>query len=209
MEGIRNMNPNHCKTLTIKISYQKSCKIYFMYKTRFVLFSLATIIGVLFSARIFLVRPVVSPSPLMTITPSLTPFQTPTQTISSNSKFNSIKIGGIELSVEMVSSPDEIQLGLSGRNEIGSDGMLFAINPPRQISFWMKDMLIPLDIIWISKGKITGIEKNVPPPVAGTPENQLTNYPSPNLIDYVLELKAGDAEFWGINIGDNISIPQL
>ena len=142
----------------------------------------------------------------MTITPSLTPFQTPTQTISSNSKFNSIKIGGIELSVEMVSSPDEIQLGLSGRNEIGSDGMLFAINPPRQISFWMKDMLIPLDIIWISKGKITGIEKNVPSPVKETPDNKLINYPSPGQVDYVLELKSGDAEFWGIKVGDNISI---
>ena len=108
--------------------------------------------------------------------------------------------------METVSTPEEIQLGLSGRSEIGSDGMLFVINPPRQISFWMKDMLIPLDIIWISNGKITGIEKNVLPPIAGTPENKLTNYPSSNPIDYVLELKAGDADFWGIKIGDMLEI---
>ena len=108
--------------------------------------------------------------------------------------------------METVSTPEEIQLGLSGRNEIGSDGMLFAINPPRQISFWMKDMLIPLDIIWISNGKITGIEKNVPSPVAGTPDNKLINYPSLGEVDYVLELKAGDADFWGIKIGDVLEI---
>jgi uncharacterized membrane protein (UPF0127 family) len=179
-------------------------------KTRFVLFSLAVIIGLLFSARIFLAKPTVPPSPLRAIiTPSLTPAQTPTQTISSGSKFNSIKIGVNELSVETVSTPDEIQLGLSGRKEIGSDGMLFMINPPRQISFWMKDMLIPLDIVWISNGKITGIENNVLPPIKGTPDDQLTNYPSPNTVDYVLELKAGDAEFWSIKVGDNITIPQL
>ena len=177
-----------------------------MYKTRFVLFSLAAIIGLLFSARIFLVKPTVPPSPPIVIAPSLTPFQTPTQTISSGSKFKSIKISINELSVETVSTPEEIQLGLSGRSEIGSDGMLFVINPPRQISFWMKDMLIPLDIIWISNGKITGIEKNVPPPLTGTPENKLINYPSSNPVDYVLELKAGDADFWGIKVLDEVLI---
>jgi len=177
-----------------------------MYKTRFVLFSLAAIIGLLFSARIFLVKPTVPPSPPIVITPSLTPSQTPAQTISSGSKFKSIKISINELSVETVSTPEEIQLGLSGRSEIGSDGMLFVINPPRQISFWMKDMLIPLDIIWISNGKITGIEKNVPPPLTGTPENKLINYPSSNPVDYVLELKAGDADFWGIKVLDEVLI---
>src|SRR3990167_9778754 len=159
-----------------------------MKKTRFLLFSLAAIIGLLLSSRIFLVKPTISPSPFLAVTPSLSPAQTPAQTVS-HPKFNSIKIGENELSVETVSIPDEIQLGLSGRSEIGSDGMLFIINPSRQISFWMKDMLIPLDIVWISNGKITGIEKNVPPPIAGTPENKLTNYPSSNPIDYVLELK--------------------
>jgi len=185
-----------------------------MRKTRFVLLSLAAIIGLLLSARIFFgfknksntpQNPLstVYQSPSITITPSLSP----AQTIFSGSKFNSIKIGINELSVETVSTPEEIQLGLSGRSEIGSDGMLFVINPPRQISFWMKDMLIPLDIIWISNEKIIGIEKNVPPPLTGTPENKLINYPSSNPVDYVLELKAGDAEFWGIKIGDNISVP--
>ena len=177
-----------------------------MYKTRFVLFSLAAIIGLLFSARILLVKPTLPPSPPIVIAPSLTPSQTPAQTISSGSKFNSIKIGINELSVETVSTPEEIQLGLSGRSEIGSDGMLFVINPPRQISFWMKDMLIPLDIVWISNGKIIKIEKNILPPISGTPENKLTNYPSSNPVDYVLELKAGDADFWGIKVLDEVLI---
>jgi len=185
-----------------------------MRKTRFVLLSLAAIIGLLLSARIFFgfknksntpQNPLstVYQSPSITITPSLSP----AQTISSGSKFNSIKIANNELSVETVSTPDEIKLGLSGRNEIGSDGMLFVIDPPHQISFWMKDMLIPLDIVWISNGKIIKIEKNILPPISGTPDNQLTDYPSPNPVDYVLELKAGDTEFWGIKIGDNISVP--
>lgn len=179
-----------------------------MRKTRFVLFLLAAIIGILFSARIFLVTPAVPPAPFIPITPSLSPTKVPTQTISSSSKFNSIKIAKNELSVEIVSTPDEIQLGLSGRSEIGSDGMLFVINPPRQISFWMKDMLIPLDIIWILNGKISGITKNVPLPGAGTPDDQLINYPSPRSVDYVLELPAGDADFWDIKIGNELMIPQ-
>lgn len=182
-----------------------------MNSTRKLLFALALIVGALFGLKFVLqinplpssptIIPPISPSPFITATQSLSP----TQTVS-NPKFNSIKIGENELSVEIVFTPDEIQLGLSGRNEIGSDGMLFVINPPRQISFWMKDMLIPLDIIWISNEKITGIEKNVPPPLSGTPENKLTNYPSPNPVDYVLELKAGDADFWGIKVLDVVTV---
>lgn len=179
-----------------------------MKKTRFVLFSLAAIIGLLFSARIILVKPTVPPSPLRTIiTPSLTPVQTPAQTISSGSNFNSIKIGINELSVETVSTPDEIQLGLSGRKEIGSDGMLFVINPPRQISFWMKDMFFPIDIIWISDSKISGIEKNVPMPPADITDDKLHLYNSPSPVDYVLELPAGSASKLKIDLSSQILIP--
>jgi phosphatidylglycerol---prolipoprotein diacylglyceryl transferase len=110
------------------------------------------------------------------------------------------------LEVEVVSSPTSIAQGLSGRNEIGSDGMLFIFEEPRQAVFWMKDMLFDLDLVWIAGGQVVGVSAHVPAPSLGTLERDLPRYPSPGAVEMVLELPAGWAEERGISPGSSVRL---
>ena len=88
------------------------------------------------------------------------------------------------------------------REELDSnEGMLFIFNDEAAYSFWMKNTLIPLDIIWLNRGKeVVFISKNV----------QLCENDSCPLISsnkkalYVLELNAGMADKIGLNVGDKM-----
>ena len=88
--------------------------------------------------------------------------------------------------------------------------MLFVFDN-KQITpvFWMKDMQIPLDIIWIGSGKIVKIDENVPAPVAGTPDTKLTNYSSGSPIDYVLEVNSGFSGKNKIKAGDSVDLSGI
>ncbi|MEJ7927689.1 DUF192 domain-containing protein [Sphingobium sp. AN641] len=101
--------------------------------------------------------------------------------------------------VEVASTPQEQARGLMFRKQIGPDsGMLFPMTPPRTASFWMKDTLIPLDILFIrTDGTIALIGANRQPyalePVsAGVP------------VAAVLELAGGRAAALGIGEGDKV-----
>ena len=69
----------------------------------------------------------------------------------------------------------------------------------------MKDMLIPIDIIWIADGAVVGIERNVPPPVDSN-QSDLPLYAPPQPIDAVLELPAGAAKQFNISIGSRVEL---
>jgi uncharacterized membrane protein (UPF0127 family) len=92
------------------------------------------------------------------------------------------------------------QLGLSGHKPLLDDqAMIFIFSNEGNYGFWMKDMLFPLDIIWIdSNFKITTIEKSL------TPETYpKIFYPdSPSM--YVLEISAGEADKLNLKIGDDV-----
>lgn len=115
-----------------------------------------------------------------------------------------IDLGGNQLSVEMARTGKELERGLSGRKTIGSDGMLFEISPRRSISFWMKGMLIPLDIVWIDDERVVGLEIKIPPPDSQGDTAFLKTYPSPQAVEYVLELPAGKVNGLGLRVGDAI-----
>lgn len=94
--------------------------------------------------------------------------------------------------------------GLSGRADIPEDyGMLFVYDTDVIPSFWMKDMLVSIDIIWLSKdGEIIGILGNVSPdtfPETFSPETA---------IRYVLETRAGEAKRQGWEAGTRIWLPR-
>ena len=112
-----------------------------------------------------------------------------------------VKIGKNKIQVDLASTREEQTQGLSDRPYICDDcGMLF-IFPEKQIrSFWMKNMLFPLDIIWIDGERIVKIHKNLPP----EDENPSTSYSSNVPVDYVLELNAGYCDENGIKEGDKI-----
>lgn len=104
---------------------------------------------------------------------------------------------------EVVTSVEAQEKGLGGRSSIPSNyGMLFVFNTPDRYGFWMKDMLTPIDIIWLTKeGKVVSIDASVSP---ATYPNAF--YP-PTPVSYVLETRAGFAAEKGWGIGSTIPLP--
>lgn len=90
--------------------------------------------------------------------------------------------------------------GLQFRGSLDSySGMLFIFPQSRRHSFWMKDTLIPLDMIWMDHGrKIVHIEHDVPP----CREDPCPVYTPPQEALYVLEVNAGTAGALGLQLGD-------
>lgn len=96
--------------------------------------------------------------------------------------------------------------GLSGRDEIPQDGMIFLFNEPHFLTFWMKDMLFPIDIIWINDNEVIGICENVQNEPPETPDIELKKYHSNDIADKVIELNAGKARKSNIKKGSIIKI---
>ncbi|GLV20298.1 hypothetical protein TomMM35A_01610 [Sphingobium sp. TomMM35A] len=110
------------------------------------------------------------------------------------------KGGSHRFAVETAVTPQQQEKGLMFRKSLDADGgMLFPMTPPRTASFWMKDTLIPLDMLFIrTDGTIAFIAANAAPysrvPVsAGVP------------VTAVLELRGGRAAELGISEGDSVS----
>jgi uncharacterized protein len=113
-------------------------------------------------------------------------------------KIEKITIGNNFFYSEVVSNTDKMHKGLGGRNSLcQSCAMLFQFTKPEKYTFWMKDMRFPLDIIWISDGKVVYLEKNVSENFPGI------MIPSTDA-DQVLEINAGNADKFDIKIGDMI-----
>lgn len=99
--------------------------------------------------------------------------------------------GQTTLQVEVVNTPQSIEQGLSGRETLETDGMLFVFPQAQPRAFWMKDMRFAIDILWIRDGKIVGRVDNAQPPALGTPLSELVRYVSPEPVDMVLETLPG------------------
>jgi len=118
-----------------------------------------------------------------------------------------VSVGNVKLNVLLAATDAQKQLGLGHRKNLDQfSGMLFHFNKATP-GFWMKDMLIPIDIIWISENTIIAINKNIPPPSSQDPQ-PLPIYSPPSPIDYVLEVNAGFSDKYGIKIGDTVTIEQ-
>lgn len=138
--------------------------------------------------------------PLEAATP---PKKTATNSDNTNPPLptNFVTSNGHRYNVELATTDSQKALGLSNRSSLDDNaGMLFVFNPPSRPSFWMKDMKFNLDIVWIADGRIIAVDRNVPAPVPGTKQDELPNYLPPSTINYVLELKAGQAT--ELSVGD-------
>jgi hypothetical protein len=108
--------------------------------------------------------------------------------------------------VEVADTSAAQALGLGGRKHLGpSDGMLFVYKDKSRHTFWMKGMLIPIDMVWLDNRRIVHIERRVPPPAPGTPEYSLPTYTPPEPANFVLEVAAGRADALGLKVGDTVS----
>jgi uncharacterized membrane protein (UPF0127 family) len=99
---------------------------------------------------------------------------------------------GDSISAELAITQEERGRGLMFRKRLGFDqGMLFVFDEEGFHSFWMKNMSISLDFIWLDKDRrIIHIEKNVPP----CEQEPCPTYTSKVPAMYFLELKAGSVE---------------
>ncbi|MDH5564494.1 MAG: DUF192 domain-containing protein [Nitrospirota bacterium] len=107
---------------------------------------------------------------------------------------------------EIVDSPDKRAKGLMFRQSMAPDrGMLFLFPEPGHFSFWMKNTMIPLDILWLDEsGTILHLEPNVP--ICTRKDDQCQKYQSPHKSLQVLELNAGMAEKLGLEVGGQLEI---
>jgi uncharacterized membrane protein (UPF0127 family) len=105
-------------------------------------------------------------------------------------------------SVELAQTEVERNGGLMLRNELPADrGMLFIFEQEGLYAFWMKNTLIPLDIIWINQNKeVVFIAENVQSCI----QDFCPSINPDNNASYVLELNAGTANKIGLKVGDTL-----
>ena len=101
--------------------------------------------------------------------------------------------------VEVAATAKEQNDGLMYRRSLAPDrGMIFPYDPPQSVAFWMKNTLIPLDMIFIRKdGTIARIAANTVPLSVDT-------VPSGEPVAAVLEIAGGRAAELGIKEGDRV-----
>lgn len=106
--------------------------------------------------------------------------------------------------VEVVDTPEGMQQGLMNRESLAKDrGMLFVLDDPKEAYMWMKDTLIPLDMVFIkADGTIHRIEENTTP-------KSLKIIRSGGDVKYVLELPGGSAKRLKLKAGDMVKHPRI
>lgn len=104
-----------------------------------------------------------------------------------------------KLDIEIADTEYETQTGLMYRRDMApSQGMLFIFDSAGLHSFYMKNTLIPLDLLFIDEDlRVATIHKNAQPLDA-------SGIPSRVPVQYVLEVRAGLTERWGVSEGDKI-----
>ena len=101
--------------------------------------------------------------------------------------------------VEVASTPEQQAMGLMYRNRLAPDrGMIFPFDPPRDASFWMRNTLIPLDMIFVrADGSIANIAVNTVP-------YSEESVRSEGRVAAVLEIAGGRTAELGIKPGDKV-----
>ncbi len=113
-----------------------------------------------------------------------------------------VTIQGQAIYAEVAESAEAKAKGLSGRRRLQLDhGMYFPFETAGTYEFWMPDMYIPLDIVWVHEGVIVDISRAVPVPRAGQePARVRSAVPAST----VLEVRAGVAVGW--LVGDRVDV---
>jgi len=112
--------------------------------------------------------------------------------------------GEVEVVVEVADAPDERQKGLMFRSSL-EGGMLFIFESEQPLNFWMKNTLIPLDMIFISKElEVVKILSAIPCEADPCPF-----YSSKEPALYVVEANQGFAQKSGIGIGDKVKFQGI
>lgn len=120
---------------------------------------------------------------------------------------SSVRFSGVKFRVEMAQTAAERSRGLMFRESMLQDqGMLFIFDDEVIRSFWMKNTLIPLDMIFVDRdGKVVSVSENIQP--CREKDSLLCpTYSSVLPARYVLEINAGLAQFHHIQAGSRMDI---
>jgi uncharacterized membrane protein (UPF0127 family) len=103
---------------------------------------------------------------------------------------------------EVAATPEQQERGLMFRRELGPDrGMIFPYDPPQVVGFWMKNTLIPLDMLFVDgQGRIVSLHERAVP---GSLETIGSGAP----VRAVVELNGGTVARLGIKPGDRVLFP--
>lgn len=127
----------------------------------------------------------------------------PPATVPGVMERRTVQVGKTSIAVEIAKTPQDQEKGLSGRASLPADGgMVFVFEQKIIPAFWMKDMQIPLDFIWVDDTKVVDLTENVPP-AKGT-EN-LSLYQPKVPVNNSIEVNAGFIKKHGIVIGDTVT----
>ena len=110
-------------------------------------------------------------------------------------------IGSQPFTLELAATEKTRQHGLMHRQSMPQDhGMLFVFADEQPLSFWMKNTLIPLDIVYLDRGgKVVSISQMKPLDETGIP----SQFPA----KYAIELNQGTAARVGVKVGDVLNVP--
>ena len=105
----------------------------------------------------------------------------------------------VSFATEVANSVDEQSYGLMFVNALDEDkGMIFPYNPPRDVAFWMKNTLIPLDMLFVRPDGTIGLIAAEARPLDVTPIS------SQGAVAAVIEIKGGEAKKDGLAVGDKV-----
>ena len=109
--------------------------------------------------------------------------------------------------VEIADTDEKRARGLMFRQTLApSEGMIFVFDEPGFHPFWMKNTLIPLDMIWLdAEYRILSIAHSVPPCKA----DPCPSYPHEGAATYVVEVVSGYARRHGLKVGDRVVVKGL
>ena len=132
------------------------------------------------------------------------PSDTQPQSATQSKVFVESPSGEVLVSVEVVATEAKIERGLMYREHLGLDaGMLFIMGTEREWSFWMRNTLIPLDMLFITKDKkVVGIVENAEPKT-----ETLRKVGAPSF--YVLEVNGGWAKAHQVTAGAKVRFENV
>ncbi|MEK7106793.1 MAG: DUF192 domain-containing protein [Patescibacteria group bacterium] len=127
---------------------------------------------------------------------------TPNTAVAPETGLRTIQLAGQDIKASVVSTREERSKGLGGRIGLArNEGMLFVFDSDGEYRFWMKDMLFPIDILWLSEGGgVVDIKGKISP--ATYPDVFTPKAPA----RYVLELPAGFSEEYSVKVGDIVGL---
>jgi uncharacterized protein len=120
----------------------------------------------------------------------------------------SVRIGKQNILLEVARTPREEEIGLMYRTNLAENrGMLFVFEPPQPVRFWMKNTLIPLDMVFMADGVVKYIGRDILP-CQGDP---CPDYgPDRGVkIDRVIELRGGRAAELKLKVGDRLQVRNI